>query len=74
MKQATITLSNELEEAVNAYWRDREQDRELPPDLTMVTQAALQEYLTGQGYLPRHRVLRITPATQGWGCGRSRGV
>jgi len=63
MKQATITINNELEEALDAYWRDRG----LPPDLTTVTQDALKDYLAAHGYLSQPRVLRITPADKGSG-------
>lgn len=63
MKQATITINDELEAALEAYWRDRK----LPPDLTAVTQDALKDYLAAHGYLVQPRVLRITPSEQGSG-------
>jgi hypothetical protein len=63
MKRATITLSADIEEALEAYRRDQE----APPALTSVAQAALREYLAERGYLPRARSLRITPAPKGSG-------
>jgi len=63
MKRATITMTDELEQAVAAY----QQDQEVPPALTAVAQAALREYLTERGYLSPRRTLRITPARHGSG-------
>jgi hypothetical protein len=63
MKRATITLSGDIEEALEAYRRDQE----VPPALTAVAQAALREYLAERGYLLRPRSLRITPAEKGSG-------
>jgi predicted nucleic acid-binding protein len=48
MKRATITLPDELEEALEAYRRSRE----LSLPLTALTQAALREYLERRGFLP----------------------
>ncbi len=47
MKRATVTITDELEEALEAYRKDQE----IPPGLTAVMQAALREYLAGRGYL-----------------------
>jgi hypothetical protein len=47
MKRATITLPDELEEALEAYRRSQD----LPLPLTALTQAALREYLTKRGFL-----------------------
>ncbi len=63
MKRATITLPNEIEEALEAY----RNDQEIPPALTAVAQAALREYLAERGYLRPARSLRITPAEKGSG-------
>ena len=63
MKRATITMTDDLEQAVVAYQRDQE----VPPALTAVAQAALREYLAERGYLTPHRALRITPAKHGSG-------
>lgn len=63
MKRATITMTDDLEQAVAAY----QQDQEVPPDLTAVAQAALRQYLVERGYLSPRRPLRITPAKHGSG-------
>jgi hypothetical protein len=63
MKRATITMTDELEQAVAAY----QQDQEVPPALTAVAQAALREYLAERGYLSSRRALQITPAEHGSG-------
>ena len=56
-------MSDEVEEALQAYLRDQE----IPPTLTAVAQAALREYLAERGYLSPVRSLRITPAERGSG-------
>jgi hypothetical protein len=63
MKRATITLPDELEEALAAYRRSQD----LPIPLTALTQAALREYLEKRGFLPptSGRSFGITPS----GCG-----
>lgn len=63
MKRATITLSDDIAEAVEAYRRDQE----ALPALTAVAQAALREYLIQRGYLSTHRTLAIRPAARGSG-------
>lgn len=63
MKRATITMTDELEQAITAY----QQDQEVPPALPAVAQPALREYLAERGYLSPRRTLRITPATRGSG-------
>lgn len=65
MKRASITLPNELEDALEAY--QRSQDVPLP--FTAVTQAALQEFLERRGFLSSApaRPFRITPAEEGSG-------
>jgi hypothetical protein len=48
MKRASVTIPDDLEEALEAYGRDQD----IPPRLVDVVQAALREYLAGRGYLP----------------------
>jgi hypothetical protein len=57
MKRATITLPDDLAQAVDNYL----QAQEAPPALTTVVQAALREYLRERGFLRTHRPLKITP-------------
>ena len=47
MKRATVTLPDELEEALEAYRRSQD----LPLSLTALTQAALRKYLEKRGFL-----------------------
>jgi hypothetical protein len=63
MKRATMTLPDDLAEAVERYVRAQE----APPALTTVVQAALREYLRERGYLRPYRPLKITPAAKGSG-------
>jgi hypothetical protein len=56
MKRATMTLPDDLAQAVDEYV----QAQEAPPALTTVMQAALREYLRERGYLRTYRPLRIT--------------
>jgi hypothetical protein len=65
MKRATITLPDELEEALEAYRRSQD----LPLPLTALTQAALREYLEKRGFLPPSsgRTFGITPNRRGSG-------
>jgi hypothetical protein len=65
MKRATITLPDELEEALEAYRRSQE----LPLPFTALTQAALREYLEKRGFLPppSGRSFGITPSEHGSG-------
>lgn len=63
MRRATVTLSDDLDTALDAYLRQQE----IPPALTAVVQAALQEYLASRGYLAAERSLHITPARKGSG-------
>ena len=64
MKRATMTLPDDLAEAVKNY----RQAQEAPPALTTVVQAALREYLGERGFLRTHRPLKIRPAKHGSGC------
>jgi hypothetical protein len=63
MKRATMTLPDDLAEAVESY----QQAQEAPPSLTTVVQAALRQYLGERGFLRKHRTLIITPAKKGSG-------
>jgi hypothetical protein len=63
MRGATITLTDEIDSAVNAYL----QAQEASLSLTALIQSALREYLAARGYLPPSRRLRITPASKGGG-------
>jgi metal-responsive CopG/Arc/MetJ family transcriptional regulator len=57
MKRATMTLPDDLAEAVENY----QQAQEAPPSLTNVVQAALREYLRERGFLRKYRPLKIEP-------------
>lgn len=65
MKRATITLPDELEDALEAYRRSQD----VPVPLTALTQAALREYLTRRGFLSpsEERSFKVTPAKKGSG-------
>ena len=63
MKRATVTIPDDLAEAMESYVRAQE----APPALTAVVQAALRQYLTDRGYLRARRPLRIKPARRGSG-------
>jgi hypothetical protein len=47
MKRATITVTDDLEPALEAYLRDQE----IKPSLTRLLQMSLREFLTSRGYL-----------------------
>jgi metal-responsive CopG/Arc/MetJ family transcriptional regulator len=55
MKRATMTLPDDLAEAVDQYVKAQE----APPSLTAVVQAALREYLRERGYLRHYRPLKL---------------
>jgi len=57
MKRATMTLPDDLAEAVDSY----RQSQEAPPSLTTVVQTALREYLGQRGFLANRRRFKITP-------------
>jgi hypothetical protein len=57
MKRATMTIPDDLAEAVDEYVRSQE----APPALTTVMQTALREYLRERGFLRPYRPLKITP-------------
>jgi Arc/MetJ-type ribon-helix-helix transcriptional regulator len=63
MKRATMTLPDDLAEAVENYV----QSHEAPPSLTTVVQAALRQYLGERGFLKARKTLRITASKQGSG-------
>ncbi len=63
MRRATVTIPDDLAEAVDAYVRAQE----APPPLTAVVQAALRHYLTERGYLRAGVPLQIAPAQRGSG-------
>ena len=63
MKRATMTLPDDLAEAVDNYL----QAQEAPPALTTVVQASLREYLGKRGFLRVRRPLKIRPAKSGSG-------
>ena len=46
MKRASVTITDDLEKALEAYCRDQD----IPPRLVDVMQAALKEFLEGRGY------------------------
>ena len=50
MRRATVTIPEELEEALESYKRDLE----FSPSLAALMQAALREYLQQRGYTIRH--------------------
>ena len=47
MRRATITVTDDLEPALDAYLRDQE----VKPSLTRLLQTALREFLASHGYL-----------------------
>ena len=47
MRRASVSITDELERALEAYRRDQD----VPPRLVDVVQAALGEFLAGRGYL-----------------------
>ena len=57
MKRATVTLPDDLEEAVDQY----AQMQDVPPGLTAIVQAALREYLQERGFLRTYRPLKLEP-------------
>jgi hypothetical protein len=63
MRRATISISSELEEALETYMKQQD----APPSLTTLMQAALREYLAHRGLAPAPSPLKITPARKGSG-------
>jgi hypothetical protein len=63
MRRATVTIPDDLADAIESYTRDQE----APPTLTAVVQAALRQYLALRGYLRPTGPVRIRPARRGSG-------
>lgn len=63
MKRATVTIPDDLADAVQSYVRDQE----APPPLTAIVQAALRQYLSLRGYLRPVTPFKLTPARHGSG-------
>lgn len=63
MKRATVTISADLEKALDVY----SSRQEVAPTFTALVQAALREYLARRGAAAPERPLRITPAIKGSG-------
>jgi Arc/MetJ-type ribon-helix-helix transcriptional regulator len=63
MKRATVTIPDDLEEAVERYVKAQD----VRPSLTAVIQAVLRQYLSDRGYIRAAGPLRITPARKGSG-------
>lgn len=63
MKEATIFISDDVIEALEAYRHDTDEQVELPT----VAATVLRTYLQERGYLPAVRPLHITPAPEGSG-------
>lgn len=63
MRRATVTLTDEIESALDAYRKAQD----APPSLTAITQAALREYLAQRGFLRTRRTFWLTPAEHGSG-------
>jgi hypothetical protein len=63
MKRATITVTGDLEKALQSYTTQQE----VAPSFTALVQAALREYLARRGAIAPARPLRITAATRGSG-------
>jgi predicted transcriptional regulator len=63
MKRTTITLTDEIEEALENY--QKAQDVNL--STTAITQAALREFLAQRGFLRTRRAFWLTPAEHGSG-------
>lgn len=63
MRRATISISTDLEEALDRYMKQQD----APPALAALIQAALREYLAHRGLVPPEAPLKITPARKGSG-------
>lgn len=63
MRRATITLPDDLDQAIEAFMKDQP----VAATLTAVAQAALREYLIQRGYLPSGKTFWLTPAEHGSG-------
>ena len=63
MKRATITLPDDLEQALERFV----EEQDVPVQLTAVVQAAVRAYLGERGYLETSSPLRIRSAERGSG-------
>ena len=63
MKRASVTIPDDLAEAVDKY----AQAQDAPPAFTTIVQSALRHYLADRGFLRERRPLVITPAKKGSG-------
>jgi len=63
MKRATVSIPDDLEQAIERYVAAHD----ARPALTAVIQAALRQYLTDRGYLRSAGPPRISPARKGSG-------
>lgn len=63
MKRATMTLTDDLADALETYVCAQE----VRPTLTAVVQVALRQYLTERGFLKVDRTLKIAAARRGSG-------
>ena len=68
MRRASVSITEDLERALEAYRRDQD----VPPRLVDVVQAALGEFLAGRGYLEPSR--REEPRGKPRGVSRERAV
>jgi metal-responsive CopG/Arc/MetJ family transcriptional regulator len=63
MKRATVTIPDDLADALDSYLKSQD----APPALTSVVQSALRQYLADRGFLRERQTLAITPAKKGSG-------
>lgn len=63
MKRATVTIPDDLADALESYARDQE----ARPTLTVIVQSALRQFLSHRGYLRPRGPFHITPAKRGSG-------
>jgi hypothetical protein len=63
MNTITVAIADDVAEGLEQLRKDQEPALELET----LANTAIREYLIQRGYLPSHRVLRITPAKKGSG-------
>lgn len=65
MKRTTVTIPDDIDSALDAYLEQQEVEQ----PLTSVVQAALREFLSGRGFLPKKskKPFRLTPAPRASG-------
>jgi hypothetical protein len=61
MRRATITIPDDLDQALEAFMKDQA----VAATLTAVAQTALREFLVQRGYLPSGKRFWLTPAEHG---------